>query len=85
MTGLDDKGMTALRREKLGFIFQFFNLVPVLDAAENVELPLRIAGTDVDPEWRDRCSRRSGSPTAPPIARPSSPAVSSSGWRSPAR
>ena len=54
VTALDDKGMTELRREKLGFIFQFFNLVPVLDAAENVELPLRIAGRDVDPAWRDQ-------------------------------
>jgi putative ABC transport system ATP-binding protein len=54
VTSLDDKGMTALRREKLGFIFQFFNLVPVLTALENIELPLRIAGTDVDEEWRDR-------------------------------
>ncbi|MEZ5074017.1 MAG: ABC transporter ATP-binding protein [Solirubrobacterales bacterium] len=54
VTALDDKGLTALRREKLGFIFQFFNLVPVLDAAENVELPLKIAGRDVDPAWRDR-------------------------------
>ena len=54
VTGLDDKGLTELRRGKLGFIFQFFNLVPVLDAAENVELPVRIAGKDVDPAWRDR-------------------------------
>jgi putative ABC transport system ATP-binding protein len=54
VTALDDKGLTKLRREKLGFIFQFFNLVPVLDAAENVELPMRIAGNDVDPAWRDR-------------------------------
>ena len=54
VTALDDTGMTKLRREKLGFIFQFFNLVPVLDAAENIELPLRIAGTDVDEAWRDR-------------------------------
>jgi putative ABC transport system ATP-binding protein len=54
VTALDDKGLTALRREKLGFIFQFFNLVPVLDARENIELPLRIAGTDVDEAWRDR-------------------------------
>jgi putative ABC transport system ATP-binding protein len=54
VTALDDKGLTELRREKLGFIFQFFNLVPVLDAAENVELPLKIAGRDVDPAWRDR-------------------------------
>jgi putative ABC transport system ATP-binding protein len=54
VTALDDKGMTALRREKLGFIFQFFNLVPVLSARENIELPVRIAGHDVDEEWRDR-------------------------------
>lgn len=53
VTALDDRGMTKLRREKLGFIFQFFNLVPVLDAAENIELPLRLAGTDVDPAWMD--------------------------------
>ncbi len=53
VTDLDDKGLTALRRQKLGFIFQFFNLVPVLDAAENVELPLKIAGRDVDGAWRD--------------------------------
>ena len=54
VTGLDDKGMTALRRAKLGFIFQFFNLVPVLDADENISLPVEIAGNDVDPEWQDR-------------------------------
>ena len=54
VTSLDDKGLTKLRREKLGFIFQFFNLVPVLNAAENVELPVRIAGEDVDPAWRDQ-------------------------------
>jgi putative ABC transport system ATP-binding protein len=54
VTGLDDKGLTKLRREKLGFIFQFFNLVPVLNAAENVELPLKIAGRDVDAGWRDQ-------------------------------
>ena len=54
VTSLDDKGLTKLRCEKLGFIFQFFNLVPVLDAAENIELPVRIAGEDVDPAWRDQ-------------------------------
>ena len=51
ITGLSDKGMTELRRSKLGFIFQFFNLVPVLDAAENVSLPVRIAGGEVDEAW----------------------------------
>ena len=53
-TALDPKGLTELRRHKLGFIFQFFNLVPVLNAVENVELPLKIAGADVDEAWRDR-------------------------------
>src|SRR5918998_1389192 len=57
VTSLDDKGMTRLRREKLGFIFQFFNLVPVLDAAENVELPLKIAGSEPDPRWSSPTSR----------------------------
>jgi len=54
VTALDDKGLTALRRDKLGFIFQFFNLVPVLNAAENVELPLKIAGRDADDDWLER-------------------------------
>ena len=54
VTSLNDKGLTKLRREKLGFIFQFFNLVPVLNAAENVELPMRIAGNGADPAWRDQ-------------------------------
>ena len=51
ITSLDDGDMTALRRDKLGFVFQFFNLVPVLDAEENITLPLRIAGRDVDGAW----------------------------------
>jgi putative ABC transport system ATP-binding protein len=53
ITALDDGEMTELRREKLGFVFQFFNLVPVLDAEENITLPLRIAGRDLDREWLD--------------------------------
>jgi putative ABC transport system ATP-binding protein len=53
ITNLDDGELTRLRRDKLGFIFQFFNLVPVLDAEENLELPIRIAGRDVDRGWRD--------------------------------
>jgi putative ABC transport system ATP-binding protein len=51
ITSLGDAELTRLRRDKLGFIFQFFNLVPVLDAEENVTLPLRIAGRKPDPEW----------------------------------
>jgi putative ABC transport system ATP-binding protein len=51
ITGLDDKDLTELRRDKLGFVFQFFNLVPVLNAEENVTLPVKIAGGDVDRAW----------------------------------
>ncbi len=54
ITELDDKHLTELRRDKLGFIFQFFNLVPVLSAEENVVLPLSIAGRKPDREWLDR-------------------------------
>lgn len=50
---LSDKELTLLRREKVGFIFQAFNLIPTLDAAENITLPLDIAGRDVDGEWFD--------------------------------
>ena len=48
ITGLDDRGLTQLRRDKLGFVFQFFNLVPVLTAEENIVLPVRIAGREPD-------------------------------------
>jgi putative ABC transport system ATP-binding protein len=53
ITALDDGDLTQLRRDKLGFIFQFFNLVPVLNAEENLALPVRIAGRDVDRKWVD--------------------------------
>jgi putative ABC transport system ATP-binding protein len=45
---LDDRALTLLRREKVGFIFQTFNLLPILDARENILLPLSIAGRSVD-------------------------------------
>ncbi len=54
VTGLDDADLTRLRRDKLGFIFQFFNLIPVLTAEENIVLPLSIAGEKPDQEWIDR-------------------------------
>jgi putative ABC transport system ATP-binding protein len=53
ITNLDDKHLTQLRRDKLGFVFQFFNLVPVLNAEENIALPVRIAGREVDRAWLD--------------------------------
>jgi putative ABC transport system ATP-binding protein len=47
---LDDAELTQLRRDKIGFVFQFFNLLPVLTAKENLLLPLSLAGRDPDPE-----------------------------------
>jgi putative ABC transport system ATP-binding protein len=54
IVGLDDSALTQLRRDKLGFIFQSFNLLPVLTAEENILLPLSIAGQRPDREWIDR-------------------------------
>jgi putative ABC transport system ATP-binding protein len=54
ITALADSELTELRRDKLGFIFQFFNLIPVLDAEENVTLPMRIAGRPVDDGWLEQ-------------------------------
>ncbi len=51
LTGLDDKRLTRLRRDRIGFIFQTFNLLPVLNAEENILLPLSIAGRSPDREW----------------------------------
>jgi putative ABC transport system ATP-binding protein len=68
LTELDDRALTQLRRERIGFIFQTFNLLPVLNAEENILLPLSIAGREVDRAWfeqlvdtvgiRDRLSHR---------------------------
>ena len=54
ITDLDDGDLTKLRRDKLGFIFQFFNLIPVLTAEENIVLPLSIAGRKPDHEWLEQ-------------------------------
>jgi putative ABC transport system ATP-binding protein len=51
LTGLQDKALTQLRRDRIGFIFQTFNLLPVLNAEENILLPLSIAGREPDREW----------------------------------
>jgi len=53
ITRLSEKKLTLLRRETIGFVFQFFNLLPMLTAEENVTLPLSIAGRKVDREWLD--------------------------------
>jgi putative ABC transport system ATP-binding protein len=51
---LDDRRLTELRRDRIGFIFQAFNLLPVLTARENIVLPLEIAGRKPDEEWLER-------------------------------
>ena len=51
ITTLDDTDLTKLRRNHIGFIFQFFNLLPMLTAEENITLPLTIAGEKIDREW----------------------------------
>ena len=86
LANLDDKRLTALRRDKLGFVFQAFNLIPVLTARENITLPLTLAGTrgrrrSGSTRWSTPSASATGSRTGPP----SSPAASSSASRSPAR
>jgi putative ABC transport system ATP-binding protein len=60
ITGLGDTELTKLRREHIGFIFQFFNLLPMLSAEENVVLPLKLAGEKPDREWVRELTTRVG-------------------------
>jgi putative ABC transport system ATP-binding protein len=60
ITGLDDAALTRLRREHIGFVFQFFNLLPMLTAEENAVLPLSIAGERPDRAWLDELFVRTG-------------------------
>ena len=53
ISNLDDNELTKLRRDHIGFIFQFFNLLPMLTAAENIALPLKLAGGKPDQAWLD--------------------------------
>ncbi|MFF0739476.1 ABC transporter ATP-binding protein [Streptomyces sp. NPDC004111] len=54
LSALDDRRLTELRRDRIGFVFQAFNLVPTLTALENITLPSAIAGRRPDPEWLER-------------------------------
>ena len=54
LTGLSEKEITTVRRDRVGFIFQSFNLVPTLTAAENIRLPLDIAGREPEGDWMDQ-------------------------------
>ena len=60
LTTLDDTALTKLRREHIGFVFQFFNLLPMLTAEENVLLPLTIAGEKPDEEWLTSLLQKTG-------------------------
>ncbi len=60
ITKLNDRALTHLRREKVGFVFQFFNLLPMLTAEENIDLPLSISGTRADEEWRTQLIAATG-------------------------
>jgi len=57
---LDDAGLTQLRRDRIGFVFQSFNLVPTLSAEENIKLPADLAGRKVDQAWLDYLVSRLG-------------------------
>ncbi len=60
ITSLGDQQLTLLRREHVGFIFQFFNLLPMLNAVENITLPLDLAGTKPDKAWLDEIVGKMG-------------------------
>ena len=60
ITKMDDGELTDLRRDRIGFVFQFFNLVPVLNAEENMLLPLSIAGRRPERVWVDQLMRTVG-------------------------
>jgi putative ABC transport system ATP-binding protein len=60
ITDMDDDELTLLRRRSIGFIFQFFNLLPMLTAQQNVVLPLSIAGETPDSEWVDEVMEKVG-------------------------
>jgi putative ABC transport system ATP-binding protein len=60
VVGLDDTALTKLRRDHIGFIFQFFNLLPMLTAAENIALPLKLAGSAPEKAWLDELVEKVG-------------------------
>ena len=75
---LDDGALTQMRRDRIGFVFQSFNLVPTLTAAENITLPIDLAGKKLDQDWFDYLVSQLGSPTASPTGPTRCPVVSSS-------
>ena len=76
---LNDRELTLLRRERIGFVFQAFNLIPTLTAEENITLPLALGGRKADPAWFGSVVGSWASATACGTGPRSSPAASSSG------
>jgi len=60
ITDMDDRALTMLRRRHIGFVFQFFNLLPMLTAEENIVLPLTIAGAKAEEQWLNELLERTG-------------------------
>ena len=60
LAGLKENALTELRRKRIGFVFQAYNLIPSLTVRENITLPLRFAGTRPDPKWLDEIVERVG-------------------------
>ena len=88
LDGLSDDELTKVRRDKVGFIFQFFNLLPTLNCLENVALPLHLRGLGAEEGRRTghaSCSISSSLANASSTCRTSCRAASGSAWRSPAR
>ncbi len=82
---LDDARLTELRRDRMGFVFQSYNLVPTLTAEENITLPADLAGTKVDKQWFDYLVGKVGIAGRLRTARASCPAASNSAWLAPGR
>ena len=81
LSRLSDQELTKVRRDRVGFVFQTFNLIPTLTARENVELPLSLAGRKPDEEWFDRIVDTVRLRDRFHIAPRSSRGASSSAWR----
>ena len=60
LSELSDKQLTEIRRDKIGFIFQAYNLIPTLNAAENITLPMNLAGATADQDWLDEVVAATG-------------------------
>jgi putative ABC transport system ATP-binding protein len=60
LSGMSEKSLTRLRRDRIGFVFQAYNLMPSLDVAQNIGLPARLAGTHVDRAWLAEVGQRVG-------------------------